>query len=169
MGKNAKMWLIVGCILMSLSIVTGCEVDESEPSENEQGEVKSDIEQNEQEELGDEEEREEKAEPITTEEVEAALKSGVGADDLVISLDVIDFEIRAVVELAPDDVFPAKETAISRYSSITDELLTLEGWETVTVEFVDVGTVSMDIDKKVTNEFGGEYFLTTEIDRQLSK
>lgn len=166
MGKRTKLWLIVGCMFLLLSIVTGCNTDEPVPDDVEQEVIDGDVKQEGEE---NEVEGEEETEPITAEEVGSILQSSVGSDDTVVSLDVVDYEVRAVVELAPHDLLPAKEIAISRYSEITDELLRLKGWEVVTVEFVDVGTVSMDRDKRITNEFNMSYFPITEIDRQLNK
>ncbi len=118
-----------------------------------------------------------KKEPIDTEEElkntmsDDVLKktiedTGMGEGDKLIGASIDNGEIKAIIELASDDLFPEEVMASTRYSQLSDELLAHEGWETLTIEYVNVGIVSMDRSEKESNEYG-DYFSTEKIDEVL--
>ncbi|MBD8067630.1 hypothetical protein [Bacillus sp. PS06] len=92
--------------------------------------------------------------------------TSLGAQDKLISVEVENGEIKAMIEIAPGELFEADVLAVNRYSQLSDELLKRDDWETLTVEFVDVGTISMNHSEKETNEYG-DYFPTAVIEQRL--
>jgi len=94
--------------------------------------------------------------------------SGMGGNDKLISLTIENSEIKAVIDLAPNKFnLPPKDIAVSMYSQVSDALLEEEGWNTLTIEYVGVGTVSMDISEKESNELGMYYFPVAIITERL--
>lgn len=76
-------------------------------------------------------------------------------------------EIKATIEIGDNSIIGDKSLlAEVMFSSAGDELLQREGWDILTIEFVDVGIVSMHRDEKESNEYG-DYFPTDEILKQL--
>lgn len=55
---------------------------------------------------------------------------------------------------------------MSSYQGASDALLTVEGWNTLTIDFVDVGTISMNKSEKESNEYG-DYFPVASITEKL--
>jgi len=53
------------------------------------------------------------------------------------------------------------------YSQASDALLEVEGWKTLAIEYVDIGTVSMNISEKQSNELGMYYFPVAIITEKL--
>lgn len=86
-------------------------------------------------------------------------------EDKLTELSIKNNEIKAVIELGESEL-PPKEIALSVYSSAADELLMYEGWEVLTVEFKDVGIISMDKSFKEINEYG-PYFPYEDIENNL--
>ncbi|MFC9540756.1 hypothetical protein ACFTQ7_12820 [Lysinibacillus sp. NPDC056959] len=118
------------------------------------------------------EEAEKKAEAekeITVSEAKEIIEySGMGENDKLISLTVENGEIKAVIDLAPNRFnLPPEDIAVSMYSQASDALLEEEGWNTLTIEYVDVGTVSIDISEKESNEIGMYYFPVAIITERL--
>ncbi|WP_433595108.1 hypothetical protein [Lysinibacillus xylanilyticus] len=95
--------------------------------------------------------------------------SGMGGNDKLISLTIENGEIKAVIDLAPNKFnLPPKDIAVSMYSQVSDALLEEEeGWNTLTIEYVNVGTVSMHISEKESNEIGMYYFPVAVITERL--
>lgn len=91
---------------------------------------------------------------------------GLGEGDKILDLAIANNEIKVAIELA-EGIFPLREMAISTYSSISDQLLNYDGWEVLTVEFKNVGTISMNKSQKETNELGLSYFPAIEIEKNL--
>lgn len=56
--------------------------------------------------------------------------------------------------------------AVNGYSQLADELLKHEGWQTLTVTYANVGSVSMNRNEKETNEIG-DYFPTLKIEERM--
>lgn len=75
-------------------------------------------------------------------------------------------QIKATVTLTTLNGIPAEDMAVNRYSALSDELLNHEGWEILTVSYVNVGTISMNRSEKETNE-AGDYFPMLEIEERL--
>ncbi|MTH54100.1 hypothetical protein GKZ89_11835 [Bacillus mangrovi] len=75
-------------------------------------------------------------------------------------------EISATADLSGYDIGSPEDVAVSSYANLSDELLYYTGWETLTVTFLNVGTISMNRSEKETNEYG-DYFPTMEIEERL--
>ncbi|MFJ7407099.1 MULTISPECIES: hypothetical protein [unclassified Lysinibacillus] len=106
---------------------------------------------------------------ITVNEVKEIIEySGMGEGDKLVNLNVGNGEIKAVIDLAPSPFnFPAKDLAVTSYQMASDELLTVEGWNTLTIEYVGVGTISMNVSEKESNEFNMYYFPATIITEKI--
>ena len=137
---------------------------EEEEQKAKEAEEKALAEQEAKEETGDITEKE-----ITVNEVKEIIEySGMGEGDKLISLTIENGEIKAVIDLAPNKFnLPPKDIAVSTYSQASDALLEEEGWNALTIEYVNVGTVSMDISEKESNEFGMYYFPVANITEKL--
>lgn len=107
-------------------------------------------------------------EPITEDLVREIIEqSALSEGDELTSLEVDGYVINAVVKVTKNELLTEAMKAEVTYSRMSDQLLDIEGWEVLTVEFVDVGTVSFERRESVKNEFGGEYFPLEEIINQL--
>jgi len=95
--------------------------------------------------------------------------SALGEGDSISSLTIEGREVNVVVEIADNDIFDDKSIlAETVYSRAGDELLEYDEWEVLTIEFVDVGTVSLHKDERETNEYDKDYFPTEKIIEQLN-
>ncbi|RST58595.1 hypothetical protein D5F11_016300 [Siminovitchia terrae] len=104
---------------------------------------------------------------ISPDEVEKVVNYiAIGEQDKLISVDVVDGEIKIVIEQAPHDLLPGEDLATNTYSKISDELLELESWDILTIQYVDIGTISMNRSEKERNEYG-DYFPTQVIEERL--
>jgi outer membrane biosynthesis protein TonB len=145
-------------------------------SDEEQKEPVEEPKEEQNEETGDtdteEENKEEanetqEAKPITVEEAREIIEyNSIGEGDKLTDVSVEDGEIKATIDLAPSDMFTPKDIAVTRYSQLSDELLNREGWEILTMTYVNIGTVSMNRNEKESNEYG-DYFPTMEIEEKL--
>lgn len=63
-------------------------------------------------------------------------------------------------------MFSTEDMAVTRYTSLSHELLNHEGWEILTITYSNIGTISMNRNEKETNEYG-DYFPTMEIEKRL--
>ncbi|MFS0687697.1 hypothetical protein AB1K89_00420 [Sporosarcina sp. 179-K 8C2 HS] len=114
-----------------------------------------------------EEPAKEESQGMSIEEVTELIDyNGVGVDDKLVSVTIENEELKAVIKMATDDRLSAEDLAVTRYSQLSDELLDHEGWETLTIEYVGVGTISMNRTEKESNEYG-DYFPTIEIENRL--
>ena len=111
----------------------------------------------------------EEDEGIAEEKVKGLFESSVlGENDELTTLDIDGSEVKAVVELGGNEFLGDKELAETVYGNAGDVLLEHDGWEVLTIEFVDVGEVSMNRDQAETNELGMEYFPIDNIIEQLN-
>lgn len=92
--------------------------------------------------------------------------SGIEEGDELVSLSVEEGEIHAIISIGISDTVRPEDLAISRYNSLSTKVLEHEGWEVLTVEFSDVGTISIERDKAQTNELG-VFFPLKLIERNL--
>lgn len=106
---------------------------------------------------------------ISAEEVAELLAyEALSEGDSITNVEIYDGEIKAVIEISDDAIISDKSLlAESIYSRAGDALLELEGWDVLTVEFVDVGEVSMQRNEKESNEYGMDYFPLEKIIGQL--
>jgi hypothetical protein len=92
----------------------------------------------------------------------------LGEDDKLTNVSVEDGEIKATIELAPNELIPSPvDMAVSGYSGLSDELLNHDGWEILNITYANIGTVSMNRNEKETNDFGNYYFPILEIEERL--
>lgn len=122
-----------------------------------------------QKEMGIEEDPTDESIGITAAEVaELIAYEALGEGDSITNVEIYDGEIKMVIEISDDAIISDKSLlAETIYSRAGDALLEHEGWEVLTVEFVDVGEVSMLRDEKDTNEYGMDYFPLEKIIGQL--
>ncbi|MBS4199847.1 hypothetical protein KHA93_09275 [Bacillus sp. FJAT-49732] len=98
---------------------------------------------------------------------EAITYAGMGEDDKLESVYIENGDIEIVIELAPNDLLDPKDLAVTSYSQASDELLEHEGWKTLTIKYVEIGTISMNRSEKETNDLGMDYFPTRVITERL--
>lgn len=105
--------------------------------------------------------------PLTENQVKEMIDYyGIGEGDQLSNVSFVNGEIKATIDLAPNELFPAKDIAVDRYSQLSDELLNHEGWEILSITYPTIGTISMNRNEKETNE-SGDYFPTTVIEERL--
>jgi len=93
--------------------------------------------------------------------------AALGDDDNLTDLVIENGEIKAIVEIGDNEIIDDKSLlAETVYSRAGDELLQRGGWDILTIEFVDIGNVSMKRDEKESNEYG-DYFPLEKIIGQL--
>lgn len=174
--------LVAGCSSEEVSEDQELDVEEQEEVKEEEQEEEKVVEdkveeKKEQEEEEDEQEKEEVEESEESKKIEESYiesskveelitYAGMGEGDKLISVDVKDGEVRAEIELGDNDFFEPKDMAVTSYSQASDELLNHDGWETLTITYVGVGTISLDRSEKETNEVG-DYFPTLLIEEKL--
>lgn len=94
--------------------------------------------------------------------------NGTGEEDKLISSELLNGEVRAVILLGANDLLTDDEFAVTRYSQLSDELLSYDGWEVLSVEYEGIGTITMNQSEKVTDEWGMTYFPTDVISSKLN-
>lgn len=95
--------------------------------------------------------------------------AALGENDRITDLRIENGEILAKVEIGDNDMFDDKSIlAENVYSRAGDELLEYEDWEVLTIEFLDIGRVSLDRFESETNEYGMHYFPSEKIIEQLN-
>ena len=99
------------------------------------------------------------------EDVKTAISGAIDSDNEAITdVALKDKDLCVTVDLSKADPSPLtiEDLAISRTSSITDAILEFTDydsqWNTITVDFGDVGKVVCDKDSIKENEAGGRYF-----------
>ncbi|MGE8036845.1 hypothetical protein [Lysinibacillus sp. NPDC093692] len=148
------------------------ELDKAKEKEVEQANKEAELKAKEEEERKAKE-VEEKAgdlaeKEITVNEAKEIFEDWLSENDKLVSLTIENGEIKAVINLGPNKFnLPLENMAVTSYSSVSDALLEEEGWNTLTIEYVGVGTVSMDISEKESNELGMNYFPVATITEKL--
>ncbi|MEK5481026.1 hypothetical protein [Viridibacillus sp. FSL R5-0888] len=104
---------------------------------------------------------------VTKENEKTIIDDNIGFDDELIDYKRTENEIKATVKVVGGNGLSTQDVAESRYSSISDALLQKDGWDTLTIKFEDVGTVSFNRDQAEENEIGLPYFPIAEIMKQL--
>lgn len=147
---------------MSTVLLYGCsEVTDSEPTEKK--EVKA-VDQSEVESKKEDKDivAEVKADQPDFKKI---IIDNLAEDDIVNDFKTEDGIVYASIQLAEgmlDDVTMAE----AHYSSISDSMLSVEGWDTLTINFEDVGEISFKRDEAESNEYGS-YFPTKRIMEKL--
>ena len=107
---------------------------------------------------------EDEEEPITSDQARELLEyDALGQGDILTDIVVVNGEVKAIIEMADADSIFAEVI----YSSAGDALLEHEGWDVLTIDFIDVGEISMHRDEKETNEYGMDHFPLEKIIGQL--
>ena len=98
-------------------------------------------------------------------EVKTAIQSTISSNDesiINIALNNEDLCITVDLSKANPEPLTMEDLAISRTSSITDAILELTDydnqWNTITIDFGDVGKITNKKDDVQENDFGGRYF-----------
>lgn len=106
---------------------------------------------------------------ITNDEVVGLLEqNALEEGDAITDLEINGEEITLTISVGDDEMFEDKTiTAESLFSRVGEELLQYDGWEVLTVEFTDIGTISLDRYQSEVNEYGMEYFPLDVIIGQL--
>jgi hypothetical protein len=176
---------ILYILSVALLLIAGCNAEESEnnqttndepieatdekPKESKEQLTEQQTEDTEEKlnELSQESQPQEKPQPLTEDLVKEMINhSGMGDGDKLTNVSFVNGEIKATIDLAPDEMVPAKDMAVTRYSQLSDELLKHEGWEILSITYPNIGTISMNRNEKETNEFG-DYFPTIVIEGKL--
>lgn len=84
--------------------------------------------------------------------------NGTGEGDKVVEALIDGTEVQAVIELAPNELLDPENLATTRYAQVSDELLYYDGWETLSIEYVGIGSISIERSEQETNEYGMVYF-----------
>ncbi len=84
--------------------------------------------------------------------------AGMGAQDKLVSATIEGEEIQAIIEMESRALMEDDFAAVASYSKASAELLAYEGWEVLTIEYVNVGTISMNRSEKEVNEDGMDHF-----------
>ncbi|MBS4207489.1 hypothetical protein [Bacillus sp. FJAT-50079] len=167
-----KLVFMLSAILLALVACNAEEPKEKTDVKQETTSEKTQKEDKGQEEVSTEKttvetKQEDNSQTITEEGLKETIEYyGMGEGDTLVSASLENGEIKAVINVAPSDLFSAEDLAVTRYSQLSDELLDYEGWEVLTIEYVDVGTISMQRTEKASNEYG-DYFPTAEIEKRL--
>lgn len=108
----------------------------------------------------------EKGGVINVDQIKAIIEyHGLGEDDKLVEVVLNDGEITTTIEVQAVEGLPALSAEIV-YSSMGNELLLHNGWEVLTVNFVGIGTVSMNRSEQ-KDDGVGPYFPTAEIAKRL--
>ncbi|GLI82674.1 hypothetical protein ANABIO32_03610 [Rossellomorea marisflavi] len=106
--------------------------------------------------------------PITADQVEEIITYfSIGEGDSLSNVSLVNGQISATIDLAPRGSFSPEDIAVTDYSQLSDELLTHEGWDRLTITYANIGTVSMNRMEKESNDYG-DYFPTMAIEDQLT-
>lgn len=98
-------------------------------------------------------------------EVKEVLPGAIGSEnESITDVELKNGDLHIIVDLSNANPAPLtiEDLAISRTGSITDAILRLSNydsqWETITVDFGNIGKIVCDKDSIQENEVGGRYF-----------
>ena len=97
---------------------------------------------------------------VLLEEAKTVTQGSVGENEQITGIEYNNRDLRVYVDLsqATPDPLTYEDLAISRTSSITDQLLTLKGylnlWDTITVDFGDIGYIKNPKQNIESNGYG---------------
>lgn len=97
-------------------------------------------------------------------EVKEAIKDSIGENESITDVVLKDGDLCVTVDMskANPDPFTMEDLAIFLTSSITDAILELADydseWNTITIDFGDIGKIVNEKDDVKENDFGGRYF-----------
>lgn len=97
-------------------------------------------------------------------EIRSSISGSIGEGESITDVSLSDGNVCVVVDLSGTDtsLLSIEDIAVSRASSITDAFLDISDcdnlWDSITVDFGDVGKITMNKKDVETNEYGGRYF-----------
>lgn len=97
-------------------------------------------------------------------EVKEAIKGSIGENEFITDVVLMEGNLCVTVDLSKANPEPLtmEDLAISRTWAITDAILELTDydsqWNTITIDFGDIGRITSKKDDIKENEFGGRYF-----------
>lgn len=110
----------------------------------------------------DEEEKIEIEDPngnITDDWVKEVLEiRGMGEQDKLVSATFQNGEIKAAIEMESRALMEDDFLAVLAYTKASEELLSYEGWDVLTIEYINIGTISLNRSEKEVNEDGKDHF-----------
>lgn len=106
-------------------------------------------------------------EDFTPDGIKALVDSSVGIDDKITDVKIKDRDITIYVNLAESSLIEITDLAVSRYSSISDELLKYNNWNNLTVVFDGVGKVTMNSREAILTEYNDKCFDIPEIEKRI--
>ena len=144
-----------------VSLVSEVKEDLSEISDNIESDV-SEVEEDSSEMSADEENSITKEEYLS--QVKESIDDAIGSNEEIKDVVLEDEVLTIFVDISQANVnakieFPLEEIAVSRASSITDKILSIDTnfWQKVVVDFGDIGTVTNTKDEVINGDFG-DYF-----------
>lgn len=126
----------------------------------------------EQKRIAEEEAKEKRQEEVAeqkklADETKEKIIGCIGESEEITEVIIDDKNIIVEVELGDNGMLlPIEELALSRYSSITDKLLEDNFWNDITVDFEDIGTITMNSKQAKSNEYG-KYFDSLDIENNF--
>lgn len=97
-------------------------------------------------------------------EIRSAISGSIGEGESFTDVSLSDGNVCIAVDLSKADtsILSVEDIAVSRASSITDAFLDISGfddlWDTITIDFGDIGKITVGKDQVKTNEYGMRYF-----------
>ncbi|GIN93296.1 hypothetical protein J22TS1_43470 [Siminovitchia terrae] len=161
---------LVGC---SKGSVASQKSEEISGDEVEHEEIKGSQQQLEEDRLAEEpkeevQNKQNDKDTISVEKVEELITyAAINYDDWLINVDIKNKEIIVEIDLAPHNSLEPKSLAITSYSQASDELLKYDGWNHLTITYINIGTIRMNKSEAETNELGKDYFPADKIKKNL--
>jgi len=103
---------------------------------------------------------------LTTLDAKEIMASMMSKHGNIVGLSVVSGEIKAEIKLHNEENSSDEEQAVATYHEVSKEYLKNDDWETLTIEFVDLGTISMDYFEKESND-EDNYFSNEDIEKNF--
>lgn len=104
---------------------------------------------------------------FTPKGIKALVDASIGIDDKITDVKIKDGNITIYVNLADSSLIGMTDLAVSRYSSISDELLKYNNWNNLTVVFDGVGKITMNSKEAILTEYNDKCFDIPEIEKRI--
>ncbi|TAN67127.1 hypothetical protein WS9_009185 [Paraclostridium sordellii 8483] len=103
---------------------------------------------------------------LTADNIKMLVRQNLAGD----KLNDVNFDgenITVSVKLADPAPLTEKDVAVVRFGGISDDLLDKDGWNTLTVNFEGLGSITMNASSAVLNEYGQKCFHSEDYEGQL--
>lgn len=103
---------------------------------------------------------------LTADNIKMLVRQNLAGD----KLNDVNFDgenITVSVKLADLAPLTEKDVAVVRFGGISDNLLDKDGWNTLTVNFEGLGSITMNASSAVLNEYGQKCFHSEDYEGQL--